>query len=966
MHVRLVLLTLCLTLSEGLVSAQAPPQGTLVGRVADGNGYLPGATVQVKGTGTPDRTLGTATDLNGAYQLSNVPTGMVTVLISYVGYQRVELPLTVRPGINEIPVTKLSAEGTQLADVIVKGTIAGSQIKAISIKRNSLAMMDVLASDAIGKLPDRNAAEAVQRMPGVAVARYHGEADQATVRGTPFTWTSTLFNGTRMPSANVGGSRNAVLDAVPSEIIQYAQVIKALTPDMEGDAIGGSINFVTRVAPESRMLNVSAAGGYNNFSKDGTYNGSIVYGDRFFGKKLGVMLAAAIWDRNWGTDELSIAYNTGATVPQQQVAINSVLMKRYMGKRQTYGLNAGLEYRFNERNRIYARGLYDMFNDIRPVYESYFAFNTSEYQLNYRYSFYQTRIAGVELGGEHQLTNKLKLDYLVSDYETEYYLNKTPNTTSADLRGLPIATFRQRLTKGYGGLASDGKKYLYFDSPDGKGDDALSIRPYLNEPVADAIDPAKLTLRQLVLLQFGAKERDQVGQVNLKYDLSAKFSLKVGAKFRHKDRSGRTTGGTRVYVPTSTTLVPLNSLEREPFPIRGGFFNELGNPYDQYAIDNISEQQLYNLFSPQFLTSNRFRDVTPGTFPTTYSTGREDVLAGYVMGEWNATPKLKIFGGLRDEYTMLTVNGSQYRRETVPASGTAAATARETITPTTTSNNYHAWLPMVHAKYAATDKLNLRAAFTRTFIRPLFNDLVPTESINTTTNPITVSKGNPELRPTFANNFDLMGEYYFGNIGLFTAGLFYKDITDVVFNDRSVTLEGNVTTVTTQPKNLNKASLMGFEVGLTRRFTFLPGFLGGFGIEANYTRIESEVSVPRPVGSDVMIDKTPLPNQSRHLFNAILFYERNGFTARLAGNYRGPSVETISQQLGPRLYTWSGRNFTVDLSVAYTITPKLRAFLEVNNLTNEPLRTYLGDERRISNYEWYSQRGQAGLRWDIF
>ncbi|MBC7892023.1 MAG: TonB-dependent receptor, partial [Sphingobacteriaceae bacterium] len=240
------------------------------------------------------------------------------------------------------------------------------------------------------------------------------------------------------------------------------------------------------------------------------------------------------------------------------------------------------------------------------------------------------------------------------------------------------------------------------------------------------------------------------------------------------------------------------------------------------------------------------------------------------------------------------------------------------------------------------------------------------ESINTTTNPISITKGNASLRPTFANNFDLMGEYYFDNIGQFTVGAFYKNIKDVVFSDRSVALNGTVTTVTTQPQNLRNATLKGFEVGLTRRFTFLPGILGGFGIEANYTRIESEVEVPRPVGSDVVMDKTPLPNQSKHLFNAILFYERKGLTARLAGNYRGKSVETISQQLGPRLYTWANTNFTVDFSASYTITPRIRAFVEINNLTNEPLQNFLGDERRISNSEWYSQRGQAGIRWDIF
>jgi TonB-dependent receptor len=290
----------------------------------------------------------------------------------------------------------------------------------------------------------------------------------------------------------------------------------------------------------------------------------------------------------------------------------------------------------------------------------------------------------------------------------------------------------------------------------------------------------------------------------------------------------------------------------------------------------------------------------------------------------------------------------------------------ETVTSVTVKNDYHALLPMLHVKYAVKPKANLRAAYTRTFIRPLFTDLSPSETINTTTNPIAITRGNPELRPTFAHNLDLMGEYYFGSIGLLTGGFFYKDIQNVVFLDRSVSQEGSNTLVTTQPKNLRSAMLMGFETGITRRFDFLPGFWSGFGVDFNYTRIESEVSVPRTSGEDAITDKTSLPNQSKHLFNAILFYERKGIMVRLAGNYRGKSVESISQQLGSRFYNWTNTNFTVDLSATYAVTPKIRVFAEVNNLTNEPLQNFLGDERRITNSEWYSQRGQAGIRWDIF
>ncbi|PKK37469.1 TonB-dependent receptor [Siphonobacter sp. SORGH_AS_0500] len=960
MKLKQLLLSLLLCFSVSVTFGQH--SGSLTGRIEDENGPLPGAAIRIKGTSQ-----GTVTDQSGAFWLTNIPAGSVTLTAGYIGYKTVEVTIQATTGEVVVPIIKLTPEGKALSDVVVRGTMAASQIKAISIKRNSLAMMDVMAADAIGKLPDRNAAEAVQRMPGVAVARYHGEADQATVRGVPFSWTSTLLNGTRMPSASVGGSRNAVLDAVPSEIIQYVQVAKALTPDMEGDAIGGSINFVTRVAPEFRKLSVSAAGGYNHFSKDGTYNASITYGDRFLKGKLGVMLTAAIWDRQWGTDEYVVSYNTALSVPQQRYSLNSLLLKRYMGKRQTYGLNAGLEYRFNEKHRLFGRALHDKFNDIRPVYESYLLFNTNEYQLNYRYSYYQTRIDGGEIGGEHQLVSRLKLDWSASHYVSEYYMD-TPPTLPKDKRGLPIATFKQKLTKGFGGLASDGKRYLSFDSPNGVGDDPMHILPRLNDPT-ELMNPNQLTLRQLVLYQLGTKEADQVAQVNAKYDLSSRFSLKVGGKFRHKYKESQ--NAAQVYLPNAALgipgaapLVSLSQLERTEFPVRQNFFQNLGNGYDALAINSLTKNQLFDLFSPQFQQTNQFRDVTPVSNATGRFNGTENVLALYLMGEWNVIPKLKLFGGVRNEHTAVALNGSSYKRETVTTNGQSKSV--ETVTPTTVKNNYDAFLPMLHLKYTPTQKSVIRAAFTRTFIRPNFSDLNPGENINTTTNPITITRGNINLKPTFASNFDLMGEYYFDNIGLLTGGLFYKKIKDYSFSNQTVETYNGVQALVTQPQNLENASLKGIELGILRRFNFLPGLLSGLGLELNGTAIQSSLRVPRRVNNETQYETTSLPNQSKFLFNSILFYERKGLTIRLAGNFRGRSVETINQQLGPDFYTWTDDNFTLDGSAAYTINPKLRVFVEVNNLTNEPVRMYMGKPGRTTSTEWYSQRGQAGIRWDIF
>lgn len=938
-----------------MLSATALVAQTIKGTITSKDGTLPGASI--KGLSFSNTV---SSDLSGSFTINAPGLGKSKISISYIGYATKEIELEVVKGVNDLATINLLPENKNaLSEVRISASMAPSQSKAYSIKKNSTAIMDVMASDAIGKLPDRNAAEAVQRMQGVAVARYHGEADQATVRGTPFAWTSTLFNGSRLPSSNVTGNRSSVLDAVPSEIIQYVQVAKAITPDMEGDAIGGSINFITRTAPAKRVLNASAAGGYNTFSQNGTYNASLVYGDRFFKDKLGVILSGAIWDRQWGADAFDATYNTGLADLQQKKSINSIMFKRYQGTRQTKGMNLGLEYKFDASNKIFFRGMLNKFNDIRPVYESYVDYTNTRYQYNYRYSHYQTSLKGAELGGEHQVSTNLKLDWTVSDYKSSYFL-ETPPTYG--VKGLPIATFRQKITGGFNNLSSDGKRYWEFDSPNGLGGLPLQFDAGLNDP-AEVMNADKLLLQQLVIAQLDNSERDRNAQVNAKINAGSKLNLKLGGKYRHKYRES-TYGSNIAFMPAAALGVPnapallsLAQLNTTSFPSGSKFFGTLDGNHNQYIVDPLTKNQLFDLFGEDSRKKNGFTDVTAKTNPTALYTGTEQVFAGYLMAEFDATEKLKIVAGVRNEYTDMELNGSK-----ATTAGTPAVT---TVAASTVNNNYNALLPMLHLKYALDDKSNLRAAFTRSFIRPAFGDMTPGTSTDNTRTPMAISQGNPELNPTFSNNFDLMAEHYFDNVGILSGGFFYKDITDVVFTDINMQNIGGTDFLVTQAKNLNNAKLFGFEAGINKRFDFLTGFWSGFGTEVNYTYIDSKVNVPRGSGANLVLDKTSLPNQSKHLFNAILFYERNSFMLRLAGNYRGASVETINQQLGPDYYIWTAPNFTIDASATITLTQHLKAFVELNNLSNAPVKTYMGDKRRLTSNEWYGSRGQAGIRWDI-
>lgn len=951
-RMRLVFLQMLLCLATINLWAQNSGKSTLKGYVSDESGAIPGVLLLIKGTHT-----GAVSATDGSFIVSNAPSGKAELVVSFVGYEKQEIALDLQPGLNVIEEIHLESSDEALQEVIVYGEMAPSQMKAYNMKKLSSGIVDLIASDAIGKLPDRNAAEAVQRISSVAVSRYHGEADRATVRGTPFTWTSTLMNGTRLPSSDVVAGRAAVLDVVPSELIEYCEVSKAITPEMEADAIGGSINFITRTTPIKRTLAISGAGGFNNLAQKEIYNFSVVYGDKFFDNKLGVMLAASTWKRNWGTDEYTVDFNTDNVDPFLHRSVKSMMLKRYMGSRTTNGLNVGLEYNFNPMNKIYVRGLLDNFIDDRPVYESYFMYNANQYQYNYRESKYNTWLYGGELGGKHQLNPRVKLNWALSDYYSSYRINSLPSNLDAKYRGLPIITFTQS-NAGFGGLYThtDGKQYKFssMDMPGGGGDSPDNLMAH----ASTAMDDSKLMLSRLVLMRIINIEEDRTLQANLAFDLNERLTLKVGGKFRNKQKDYQMLN--RVYMPNAALGIPgapalpsLASLPRGSFPNRNNFFSAIGADYKPYIMNPISSETMRNI-GADAVGRNNWYDASQKSDSTNMHDGYENAIAGYLMAEWDVTSKLKLYGGVRNEYTKAALNGKKYDK------------ASNLLSESTVENSYNSLLPMALAKYAVNDFTNIRAAYTRTFIRPLFNDFTPGQSVDVTGAVKTITRGNPDIKPTYANNFDLTAEHFFGNIGLVSAGIFYKDLDDLIFSSRdNETIDGESYYVI-QSRNISKASLFGFEVAANRRFDMLPGFLKGFGVEANYTFIKSDAEVPVYINGQSQTVKTSLPNQSKHLFNTILYYEMNGLTVKLAGNYRGASLETISSNLPADLWVWTDKNFTVDLAASYAINKQIRIFAEVQNLTNEPVRMYLGDRSRTKDLEWSAVRGQIGLRWSIF
>lgn len=926
-------------------------QTEISGKVTDGTNPLPGASLIIKGT-----TNSTSSDADGLFKLGQLNSGEYLLQVNYIGLVSQEITVIVKSEskINLGNITLKESKSEGLKEVVITSAYRPSQAKALSMKRASALISEVIASDAIGKLPDRNAAEAVQRIQGVSIERDMGEGRFVSVRGTPIQWSASTLNGNRMPSASGDfQNRGVQMDIFPSELIQFVKLSKAIAPDMDGDAIGGSVDFITKSAPLKEVLTVNAAAGYVDQSQAATYNASVLYGNKIT-DKLSFITSAVIWDRSSASDMEKLIYNFNSPDPVKSFAINELQLRDYVAKRRTLGFNAGLNYQFNENNKIYFKGLYSQYLDQQTVRENYFTFNANNAKIQSRHADYLTDLYSFQLGGDSKLTDKLLLNWSLSTAKSSFKFD-SPDNLDKDNRGYPIVNFIQKMT--YGGLSSDGLKYMQMDSPDGIGDMGDVVKPYVQTPInADVMH-----LNQVILSQNNNSEKDYRAQLDLKYNLNGGDFLKFGTKLSKKDKEVMTK--TLVWMPGSLLGISgapntyLSDLETEKYPYNGGFLTELNEPYNDVLINQLTNGQIDQMYTPEFQKAQGLVQVQSPTASSNITgsyTGKENVYANYVMGQFNLTDKITFMGGIRNEYNNITFSG----KEVVTTS-----TGNE-IKPNIQDNSYNAFLPMAHLKYNFTDNTILRAAYTRTFARADFSDLNPSLVVNEITR--TITQGNTDLKPTFSNNFDLMFEHYLKDVGIFSAGLFYKDLTNVIYSNQSMVDLNGQSYIKTNPDNLESASLFGFETGISKRFTELPGFLSHLGFEGNYTYIQSEVEIPFfQNGVQTQMIKTTLPKQAKHIFNTVLFYESNKFMARIAGNYKGKYLNEIRSSAGPDHYSWFDSNFTVDFTSSYAISKKIRLFLELNNITNSPNRFYMGNKDRIETTSYASFRGQVGVTYNI-
>ena len=822
-------------------------------------------------------------------------------------------------GAEEVVEVITEDEYETVEEVVAVGHIFQGQMKSLDTQRNSNRMVNAISADGIGKLPDRNAAEAVQRLPGVSIERDQGEGRFVAVRGLPAQWSSASLNGDRIPTAEEETtSRATAFDFFPTEMIESVEVSKALTPDMEGDAIGGNVNFITRTAPKETTLDVTVGGNYNEKADKMGYNVNVLGGDTSDDGKWGYILNASAYVRNWATDNVE---------PRRSgEGIKRLELRDYTGERETYGFNGAAEYTMDNGDTLHVKSLYGTLTDDETHYKHRYRFDKDRVELQHIHNILTTELFGNEVGGEHQLTESGLLQWKLASYDNHFFYGDAPSSKD---NSYFVMRFDQK-DVGYTGLGEGDYAYNIID---GGSDPSQKISNHL--PNGFQHDPSQMGLAWVELYKVDVREKDKiVAQVDFTEDMSYDLQLKFGLKYRDTDNFG----------PAPT----LSDFDLKDQPGRDDFMEEQDVNYAQNFSQVADMSEVEN-----FWNNNRDKFILDEDESALVSNGgalgrnfdvNEAHTAAYGMATYNMEDDLTIVGGLRLEQTQTEVKGQLYLEDS------------DSLEDRTEKKDYISVLPSAHMTYRLDDDSNVRLAVSRSFSRPDFGALAPGGSYSEA--DASFKSGNPDLDPTYAMNFDALYEHFIDDAGIISGGLFYKDITDPIFQSTSTgSYNGNSGVTFSRPENGEDAWLAGAELAFSRRLDFIAESLKDFGVQTNYTHMRSVMELPDGRKADI-------PRQADQLYNASIFFDNNEFAVRVAINHKG---EYIQEHGGSKDEdNFYGENTSVDLSASYNPNEQLMVFFEANNLTNEPLKYYQGSKDRPLQTEYYGARASLGVKYSFF
>ncbi|WP_291864909.1 TonB-dependent receptor [Maribacter sp.] len=934
---KLLFVTLFGLLSNSIVMAQI---GNIQGAISDENGiYVPGANVVISSLNK-----GAISNFDGRFTLVGIPEGVYTLKISYLGYADIEKEAIVTAGRTTFISLFVVPENLELDEVQITAYGLSGQSKALNTQRSNMNITNVVSTDQIGKFPDANVGDALKRIPGITMQVDQGEARNIIVRGLAPQLNSVTLNGSRIPSAE-GDNRNVQMDLIPSDMIQTIEVSKAVTPDMDGDALGGSVNLITRSSPQNFRISATLGSGLSFINDKPTYNMGFLVGDRSKNRKFGWMLGTSYNNVDFGSDNVEAEWvNKGESpLTGEDIEVSPFVeesdVRTYHVQRIRRSFSANFDYAFNTNNTVFLKTMYnwrdDRENRFRLRYrkmEPLFADGT-ENVIGYQGEIRRQTKGGID---NDRNKNRRLEDQRMQNYS--FGGNHLFGSLKMDWMASYAKASEERLNE----------RYAEYELGD-----AIPISANLSNPRYPSFKPVNIS--DATLLNFELKEFTEENKYTDEEDINAFLNFKLPAnifgagdgfiKFggRYKSKSKVRNNDFFEYEPTGNGFNTLADVETADLT-NSNFL--AGNQY--VAGQFLSKEFLGEL---NFLNSTTF---DKSSVEDEYLAGNydveEEVFAAYFMLDQKLSEKFSMLAGLRIESTKVNSLGNEV---VFNDEGDF-----DSFNKVKDESSYINLMPGVHFKYNPSKNTVLRFAWTNTIARPNYVDLVPFR--NVINEDEEVETGSPDLDPTTSMNFDVIAEHYFKSVGIISGGFFYKNINDFIYPSLSTDVATGYDLK--KPLNGDNASIFGAEFAFQRKLDFLPGLARNLSLYLNYTWLTSSTNGIR--NEDKVRNDVDLPGTAPNMFNASLGYADKKFSLRLSANYSDAYIDELgSSTFEDRYYD---KQVFVDLSASYTINKNLRIYADLNNITNQPLRYYQGVSERTQQIEFYEKRLTFGLKYDLF